>query len=268
MSNYPEDADVFVEKDGTDNISSSDPNNAFAAIETTQGLVGALGKPQSWSTTLMTLLQKYRAGFDVGVAGGAPIVDAGEITLTNTDGSKFVFRRNPTQTTLTTAMIDTGALAPTTYYIYAIGGSATTTAPFQYSIDQYAPGSIGTAPYRQVGWFRNEIGAALAVTYAGSHEGTGGSDGTKFADWIPLAADTASHLAYGDGFVLARSGVGTSADIRGYTDSADPPTTLMAGNSHYEGTQSTVSSFSMPVRKGDYWKVTGVEAGSVYFISN
>ena len=47
MSNYPEQADVFTDKTGSDFISSSDPNNAFDGIEAVQGMIGALGKPQS-----------------------------------------------------------------------------------------------------------------------------------------------------------------------------------------------------------------------------
>ncbi len=170
MSNFPESADVFVDRTAADAIASSDPNAAYDSIEATQGLVGALGKPQSWSTTLMTLIRKYSSGMAVDVSAGAPVVRVGEAVLENSDGTKFVFRRNTGDVALAAGNLDVGTLAATYYAIYLKGDSAASTAPLCYSTDFNSPSAIGTAPYRKIGWFRNESVGALAVTYAGGSE--------------------------------------------------------------------------------------------------
>jgi len=164
MSNYPELADVFVDRTGNDNISSSDPNNAFDGIEAIEGLVGALGKPQSWSTTLTTLIRRYKSGLNIYLSGGSVIVGSGEAVLENTNGSKWVFRRNTTNVTLGSANLDVGSVAAATYYVYMTGGTAATTSPLKFSTDPLAPSGIGTAPFRKLGYFIAPA-AAVAATY-------------------------------------------------------------------------------------------------------
>lgn len=170
MSNYPLQADVFVNKTGADNIASSDPNNAFDGIEATQGLIGALGEPQTWSTTLMTLLRRYKRGMYIDVTAGTLTVRSGEAVLESTDGARWVYRRNPADVEVGAGNIDVGTLIATTYYIYAVGGTAASTTPIQFSTDPYAPSAIGTAPYRRIGWFENKAVGSLAITYAGEYD--------------------------------------------------------------------------------------------------
>jgi len=60
-----------------------------------------------------------------------------------------------------------------------------------------------------------------------------------------------------DGFVtgnLLYSGTSYSL-IKGYTDSSNPPTTLVAGDSTAGSYWQDYGSISFPVRKGNYWKV-------------
>lgn len=171
MSNFPESVDIYVDKTGADAIVSSDPNVAYDGIETTQGLIGALGKPQTWSTTLLTLIKRYKGGFHINVSGGAPVVSTGEIVLENTDATKWLYRNNTTDTTLAAANLDVGDLAATTYYIYATGKTIASTTPFLFSTDPAAPSGIGTAPYRKVGWFENASAAGMTATYYGDYEG-------------------------------------------------------------------------------------------------
>ena len=147
MSNYPLSVDILVNKTGADNIASSDPNNAYDAIEATQGLIGALGEPQTWSTTLMTLIRKYKRGFGIDISSGAPVVGAGEAVLENSAGSRFAFRRNTASVTLAAANIDVGSVAAATYYIYALGNGVATTAPLMFSTNASMPSGIGTAPF-------------------------------------------------------------------------------------------------------------------------
>jgi hypothetical protein len=167
MSNYPESVDVFSDKAPNNVVSSSDPNAAYDGIEATQGLVGALGKPQTWSTTLMTILRRYRRDMRIEAAGGVLYARAGEAALENTDGTRWVFRRNASDVTLAAGNLDTGSMVVGTYYVYATGGTAATTSPILFSTDALAPSGIGTAPFRKLGWFYNSVAAALAVTYAG-----------------------------------------------------------------------------------------------------
>lgn len=83
----------------------------------------------------------------------------------------------------------------------------------------------------------------------------------KFGTWDngpPYVKDT-SYLAAADG-VVEGYGDANNGIVTGYTDSSDPPTTKRWGNTY-------TTSISMPVRKGDYWKVTvSSGAGTFYFI--
>jgi len=65
-----------------------------------------------------------------------------------------------------------------------------------------------------------------------------------------------------DGFVVAYAD-GLWSMIQGYTDSSDPPTTLRTQNNAWE---TPHVSITMPVRKGDYWKVTSTLSGTVYWM--
>lgn len=170
MSNYPLGIDVFVNKTGVDNIASSDPNNAFDGIEAVQGLIGALGEPQTWSTTLMTLIRRYKRGMYIDLTAGALTVKSGEAVLENTNGNKFAFRRNAADVSIVSSQIDIGSLVATTYYIYATAGGVATTTPLMFSTDPLAPSGIGTAPYRRIGWFENASIGALSVSYAGEYD--------------------------------------------------------------------------------------------------
>lgn len=195
MSQFPGALDVFTDKTGADVISSSDPNNAFNGIEAIQGLIGALGEPQTWSTTLMTLLRKYRRDLRVEAVSGVPYVRPGEAVLENSAGNKWVFRQNAASVTIGAGNLDIGSLATGTYYVYATGGSATSTMPIVFSTSGDQPSGIGTAPFYKLGWFYNAGGASLVTTYAGN---------IKHADWTPnvvhcvvtTTASLASSVAY------------------------------------------------------------------------
>ena len=71
----------------------------------------------------------------------------------------------------------------------------------------------------------------------------------RLGDWLARVTNTV-YLAATDGFVVGYS-VGTP--ITALTDSANPPTIMRDG----DNSASNVNGISVPVRKGDYWKVTG-----------
>ena len=227
MSNYPESVDAFTDKTAADNISSSDPNNAFAGIEAIQGLMGALGKPQSWSTTLMTLLRRYRSGLYIEKSGANLIVTAGEAILENTDATRYVFRRNPADVTLGAGNLDAGTLAVGTYYVYAKGGAAATTAPVIFSTDEYAPSAIGTIPYRKLGKFLNVAAGALAVTFCWDADSPVKREHSYDSDWVAYNGAATVPLVHNLGTTKIM------ACLYGATDAVGANMTLMGGNPAY-----------------------------------
>lgn len=226
MSNFPESIDVYVDKTGSDYVASSDPNVAYAGIETIQGLMGALGKPQSWSTTLMVLLRQYRSGMNLALSGGNLSVTSGEAVLENTNATKWVFRKNSTEVTLAVANLDVGTLVATVYYVYATGATAATTTPIMYSTDANIPSGIGTSPYQTLGWFKNEANGSLAVTYFGSIGGGGGAGGNvAISTLIGTAVVTATAWSDVTGladisFVSTGKPVEIIASVGGHTNQA------------------------------------------------
>jgi len=93
-----------------------------------------------------------------------------------------------------------------------------------------------------------------------------------FGSWTNLDSvgsvliNNAVYKTAGDGFVIARNPVSTGVDyhIRGYTDSSNPPTTVRCQNTTIGQSSPKLGSITMPVKKGDYWKVTG--ADTIYWL--
>ena len=83
----------------------------------------------------------------------------------------------------------------------------------------------------------------------------------RFGAWLARANNT-SYLAATDGLVCAIEG-GVAVSVKGFTDGADPPLTQRSWGS-YNDPDAQGDGITMPVRKNDYWKVTG--AGTVFWI--
>ena len=83
--------------------------------------------------------------------------------------------------------------------------------------------------------------------------------------WTEVAAGVVIQ-AKSDGFVLAHSIGEDSNTIKTYTDSSNPPTTVRCNENVHSGGAYGLTSCTMPVRKGDYWKVDGSKI-IVYWIS-
>lgn len=105
-------------------------------------------------------------------------------------------------------------------------------------------------------------GGALALgqwesTDSGQAECNGGAcAGAVLAINIVYRANT-------DGFVLARGAYQKGFDFRGYTDSTSATTLRL--REQMEAVGNGNGSFTMPVRKDDYWKITG-NLSSIYWI--
>lgn len=84
-----------------------------------------------------------------------------------------------------------------------------------------------------------------------------------FGAWDATKSNNTVYLAAADGFVLAYTTYASASHITGLTDSSNPPTTTRTEAQAEAGNQY-ILNITMPVKKGDYWKVTG--ASVVYWL--
>lgn len=95
--------------------------------------------------------------------------------------------------------------------------------------------------------------------------GAAGTNG--LGSWQTFAFN-AVHQAASDGLVVAIMHGSSQAGIDGYTDSSNPPTTRRL-HSYSWASSGGSSSLTMPVKAGDYWRVTtsySIASTSVYWI--
>jgi hypothetical protein len=105
----------------------------------------------------------------------------------------------------------------------------------------------------------------------------------QLGSWVDKSGGYAAQQATTDGFVVARilwtAGNDVYAKLEGYTDANANPVALIAGASAGNTHPSTANvniytnSFTLPVKKNDYWKVVKTDIGgagtytiSVYWI--
>ena len=101
------------------------------------------------------------------------------------------------------------------------------------------------------------------VDYVAAHAGA-----VPFGAWTNLDSDTdalvedAVYQVTSDGFVaiLGANSIGT---LYAYTDGSNPPTTLRLA--HYDN-YNVRGSFTLPIRNGDYWKVSGPGTPLLYWL--
>jgi hypothetical protein len=172
-------------------------------------------------------------------------VTAGTLALSNSDGSIRQLRKNASTTTVTWANIDTDSEeSDKTYYVWGVADTDAETFTVKVSLSSTAPS--GCTYYALIGSFYND--ASGNIIYVNQYPVEVG-----FGAWASKSNNTVYQAAT-DGFVV--NPTAGSESPKGYTDASNPPTTQMA--------IGYFSSFVMPVRKGDYWKVTGTT--SVYWI--
>jgi len=95
--------------------------------------------------------------------------------------------------------------------------------------------------------------------------------GTNFGEWVEISrgpgeSDIGPFQAQTSGLVIASAhyayGINCARTLIGITDSSPNPTINRAyAKSSYDFHQ--VGSFTMPVKKGDYWKITQTTVGSI-----
>ncbi len=87
-------------------------------------------------------------------------------------------------------------------------------------------------------------------------------DDNAFGSWASRSNNTV-YLAASDGFVLAYDNYDPTTNLYGYTDGSNPPTTLRQ-QFRIEANANAAGGITMPVKKGDYWKIVG--ANTVYWL--
>lgn len=103
------------------------------------------------------------------------------------------------------------------------------------------------------------------VQTTAASSGTGGVNG--LGSWQTFTFNTV-HQASSDGMVVAIMHGTSQAGIQGFTDSSNPPTTVRL-NTYSWATSGGSASLTMPVKAGDYWKVTTAYSAantSVYWV--
>jgi len=228
-------------------------NVAYNEIEAEQVFCGPTGGgAQSYSESLTNLLYNYRQGCAVEYKGAADLyVRSGEIMVTDASGNRRL-RRNTSDTTVTWANIDTGAEAnSTTYYVYAVADANATTSTFMISASATTP--TGATFFKLIGTFYNDAsGNIQEVGNLPKKKGLG--------NWVDKSSNYGAQQASTDGFVTAYASIddgGANLVLRGSTDAANPPTTIV--NRVYkvaaEISSDEIYSIFFPVKKGDYWLV-------------
>ena len=91
-------------------------------------------------------------------------------------------------------------------------------------------------------------------------------DDDAFGTWTSCSLGTV-YQAASDGFVCAML-LNSNEEVAGWTDSSNPPTTERLQVCGYSSASASdkSASFTMPVKKSDYWKVTSGGTPTIYWL--
>jgi len=114
-------------------------------------------------------------------------------------------------------------------------------------------GSLAISGSLAVGGNEGVAGQVLISQGAGAVPMWGDVPKSSFGAWESKNPDT-NYQAATDGFVTVYcQGVNARCAVAGYTDSNNPPSTKRVA--HDPGSINDHAGFTMPVRKGDYWRI-------------
>ncbi len=183
---------------------------------------------------LDTTLANYRKGCEITYSSATTlIVGDGEVTCSDSAGTTRRFRKNTSNTSTT----------------FTVTISASSSAP------------NGVTYYKRLGSFYNDGSSNIL-----NDESLTNDDdyyALQMGDWVSKSNDT-SYLATTDGFATGYNNDSSGNYFHGYTDAANPPTTVrVKGGSN--GDTGNFPGIMMPVKKGDYYKVTGTGGTPVIF---
>lgn len=155
-SNFPASVDAIARiQDGVDYIEETDPNDAYATVEATQGFLGGSGASQAHNTTVLkqiaNILPSIRLSYD---STTQLIASAGDVICLNASGSLIKLRSNTT----TTAVIPSLS-ADTQYYVYAVADATATTVTFETGTNATTAPTATT--YRKIGKFQTNSSSQI-----------------------------------------------------------------------------------------------------------
>lgn len=200
------------------------------------------------------LLSQYPKGITLSYSSSAAITaSTGGVACSNSDGSVRKMRNNTSTTNVSFADIDTGAEASsTTYYVYANCDADATTATFKISANATTP--TGVTSYKRIGSFYNDASSNISTVTSDLFPFSLGNYETKSNNTV--------YQAPSDGFVtvkLESTGPYNYCHSKIYADSSSSPSTIRGYVNTHEDTdwdrRSTYDTTTIPIRKGDYWKV-------------
>ena len=229
------------------------------------------------------VLTNYQEGCKMTYASASTItVGSGEIMLSNAAGTIKLMQLNTSSTTVTWSDIDTGAEASsTTYYLYAYQATVTDT-DFDVAISTSSSAPTGIIYYAKLGSFYNDGSSNILNDETITNENN--YYALQLGDWVSKSVDTA-YLASTDGFFIGliaqNSGTPMGHSIKGFTDSSNPPTTargyaaISSAENASAQSKNYYNSFCIPIKAGDYYKVTysndggnGTATRTYYWIPN
>lgn len=205
---------------------------------------------------LNRVLANYRSGFQVQYKDASSItVTSGEIVVDSSSSGRLMLQ-NTSNTTVNWTNIDAGAEAvSTTYYVYAIAAtSSSTTATFKISTNATSP--TGSTFYKKIGSFYNDSSGNISTI-------SNQSGGINVGVAIPRSINAAPYQATTNGYVTAScTSADTASTLALYTDSSSNPTTVQQWSGTHDIDSIRWMHVSGFVRAGDYYKVASTPAGS------
>ena len=250
--------------DTTDPAGSESPSDLDSLITTNNDVVDRL-------------LSDYRQGAKISYSSATTLsVSSGQVTCDNSGRTLRKWRENTSATSVTFSSIDTSTeAASTTYYVYAVADTDATT--FTIVISKSSTEPSGATYYAKLGQFYNDASSNIVNdnTIVNDNE----TAAKQLGDWV-AKSNNVSYLASSDGgvccYLNVRDTGGSQYNVFGYTDSSNPPTIIRGACTFQytpESPRTNYHSFSMPVKKGDYYKVSGSGSGTVnnlniYWIPN
>ncbi len=176
-------------------------------------------------------------------------VSAGSVTVSNSGGTIRLMLQNTSPTVITSANLDTGALASgTTYYVYATAATnAATAATYFISASNTSPS--GQTYYYQIGSFTTDANTQIAGVFNNYYS-------TFYVGTSTSKTVGVIYQALTDGIVTTTGQVGNSFSMNILTGSISASMTTVATWAPTTTAGLWTNTLIWPVRKGDYYEVT------------
>lgn len=209
---------------------------------------------------LDNLLATYNQQYLNYTSAGTLTVSAGSVTVSNSDGSIRLMLINTTTTTIDFTNIDTGAEASnTTYYVYAIAATTSSTAA-TYKISASSSSPSGSTYWYKIGSFLNNASSNIEniTNNKYGYISSPASNGTSFSANVVYQNTNTGKLLVAWTGAGTRSGGWVEVNQQGVIGETSSPATVVAGQDFSVSGSSyiDVTSGSFVVPPGWYWEIT------------